>query len=287
MDRLSHQKLPAPVPCVIGVEPTSDLFGAPFLLMTRLPGEIVPQNPNYNLAGWVAEMPVEKRAAVWENGVRALAGLQRIDWRDGFEFMARGTEPGIEGYLTWTEEWMRWAVAGRDYAIGEAAIDYLKRAMPKDAPINVLWGDGQPSNVLFDTKTGEVTGLLDWELALLGPSEIDLAWWLMFDELLSTRFHVKRLEGLPGAERLTAVYEEAAGRRVAHMDYYGVLVRLHMAIVMIRAVDRQVAQGRFKSQNDAWSHNAFTLGIAERIGLPPVVISSDYADFNNMLMNKQ
>src|SRR3546814_1621197 len=90
---------------------------------------------------------------------------------------------------------------------------------------------------------GTVAALIDWELAALGPPEIDLAWWLYFDELFSITFGVKRLEGLPDRAETIAIYEKAAGRPVRDMDYYDILTGLRMGIVAIRQADRQIAIG--------------------------------------------
>src|SRR3546814_11782936 len=66
-------------------------------------------------------------------------------------------------------------------------LDYILQNKPAQAPVNVLWGDATPSNVMFDDE-GKVKALIDWELATLGPAELDLAWWLYFDDLFSRRF---------------------------------------------------------------------------------------------------
>src|SRR3546814_11593360 len=90
---------------------------------------------------------------------------------------------------------------------------------------------------------GTVAALIDWELAALGPPEIDLAWWLYFDELFSITFGVKRLEGLPDRAETIAIYEKAAGRPVRDMDYYDILPGLRLGIVAIRQTDRPIAIG--------------------------------------------
>lgn len=277
--------LAAPAPAVIGVEEDPSLLGAPFLVMGRLPGQIVPQNPNYNTTGWLFDLPPERRGKVWENGIRALASVHRIDANEDFAFMSRGKARGLGGYVEWISDWLTWAVAGRDYPIGRAAIDYLAQQRPANAPTQVVWGDSIPANMLFGDD-GSVTGLIDWELAALGPGEIDLAWWMMFDDLFSINSNVPRLEGLPDRERMIAVYEQAAGRRVSEMAYYEILVRLRMAIITMRAVDRKVAQGRYKADNDAWSHNPFTMELAQRLGLPAITPGPDFYEFAAMSLAK-
>src|SRR3546814_15776660 len=96
---------------------------------------------------------------------------------------------------------------------GEAALDYILQNKPAQAPVNVLWGDATPSNVMFDDE-GKVKAVIDWELATLGPAELDLAWWLYFDDLFSSRFGVQRLEGLPTRETSLALCDRSEARRV-------------------------------------------------------------------------
>src|SRR3546814_20575191 len=86
-----------------------------------------------------------------------------------------------------------------------SALVYCLDNRPSEACVSVLWGDPTPSNTMF-RPDGTVAALIDWELAALGPPEIDLAWWLYFDELFSITFGVKRLEGLPDRKstRLTS-----------------------------------------------------------------------------------
>src|SRR3546814_17109789 len=94
----------------------------------------------------------------------------------------------------------------------DAALDYILQNKPAQAPVNVLWGDATPSNVMFDDE-GKVKALIDWELATLGPAELDLAWWLYFDDLFSRRFGLQRLKGLPTREESIAIWEAAVGRK--------------------------------------------------------------------------
>src|SRR3546814_15961891 len=82
--------------------------------------------------------------------------------------------------------------------ITDAALAYVLDNRPSEAGVSVLWGDPTPSNTMF-RPDGTVAALIDWELAALGPPEIDLAWWLYFDELFIITFGVKRLEEIVSA----------------------------------------------------------------------------------------
>jgi aminoglycoside phosphotransferase (APT) family kinase protein len=265
------------VPPLVGIELDHAALGSPFLVMERLPGRIVPQNPNYNVTGWLAALPLAQRAQVWRNGIAAIAQVNRTDPGAGFGFLdnpARGAR-GLPQYLHWLDEWLRWALAGRRHPVAEAAMAYLHEKQPADAPIEVLWGDAIPANQLFDDG-GNVVGVIDWEFAALGPGEIDLAWWLYFDELFSAGFQVKRLEGLPDRAEMIATYERAAGRAVRDLGYYELLVGLRMVIISMRSVDRIAAFGKIPADNDAWLNNPSSRWVAAQIGLPAVTIGPDF-----------
>jgi aminoglycoside phosphotransferase (APT) family kinase protein len=142
----------------------------------------------------------------------------------------------------------------------------------------VLWGDPTPSNVMFNAD-GSVAALIDWELAALGPPELDLAWWLYFDDLFSRRFGVTRLPGLPTRDESVAIYEEAAGRKVQHLEYYDIVAALRMALVAVGAFNRQVGIGNITADNKSLNANLMTLYLAERLGLDLPELGPDFVSF--------
>lgn len=173
-----------PVPPWIGMHLDPDILGLPFLVMGKVEGECAKQKPNYNVEGWLVEMTPAQRRQSFTNAINAFASLATIDWRDGFEFLAQPENgpPGLDQYVGALEAWHKAAGRGRAMPIVDAAMAYVRANMPNDAGVNVLWGDPTPSNVMFSAD-GQVNALIDWELAALGPAELDLAWWLYFDDL--------------------------------------------------------------------------------------------------------
>ncbi|MDB6061256.1 MAG: phosphotransferase [Verrucomicrobiaceae bacterium] len=273
------------VPEFIGMESGSELLGAPFLVMVRIDGEIAKQNPNYNLEGWLVDFTPEQRLQTWTNAIEAFASVHTLDWQDGFTFLnnpARG-EPGLDQYLNWLEEWYRWAAQGREQPIADAALDYVLRNRPKKAVTNVLWGDPHSSNVMFK-KDGSIAALIDWELAALGPGEIDLAWWLYFDELFSTQFRIPRLPGLPDRKTSIAIYEKAVGRPVEDMEYYDMIAGLRMSIIALRSVDRQIGLGKIKPTNKSVIHNFQTQHLARLLGMEVPELGPDFYEFMSFVI---
>ncbi|MEY4161030.1 MAG: hypothetical protein RLZZ136_1651 [Pseudomonadota bacterium] len=284
MAALDRLKL-APVPDWIGMELDPSVLGNPFLVMGRVEGQSVTQNPNYNSLGWVADMAPSQRGETWKNAIEAFALLSKIDWQaDGFAFLARAEwgKPGLDQYLGHIEAWYRGCRKDRVMPYVDAAIAFIRNHEPAETAVNVLWGDSTPSNVMFHPD-GKVTGLIDWELAALGPAELDLAWWLYFDDLFSRRFGVARLEGLPSRDQTIAIWEAAAGRKAQHLDYYDVVVALRMALVAVGAFDRQVGVGNIPPENKSLNANFMTLYLAERLGMELPELGPDfYAFMQNM-----
>src|SRR5690606_10387038 len=114
-----------PVPNLIAIEYDSDILGSPFLVMDAVSGRVVEQVPNYNLEGWVADLPPQERKKLWFSAIKAIANLHRVNWKDGFEFLddpARGA-PGLDQYLDWVKEWYLWARADRPQPVADIALD--------------------------------------------------------------------------------------------------------------------------------------------------------------------
>lgn len=262
-----HPHIPAPR--TLGVEPDPARIGSPFLVMEAVDGRVVDQVPNYHVEGWVSELPVAQRREVWLRAISTLAQLHRVDWKDGFEFLddrQRGN-PGLDQFLAWTRDWYRWAQAGRQLDVADAALDWLQHNKPVRTDVSVLWGDPTPANMMFGADLS-VTAIIDFEMAGLGPGEADLAWWLEAEENFSTLSGISKLEGLPLRDEIIAHYERERGRPVANLDYYVMLAWFRMNIVCIRFSDRLVSDGRMPSDTDVLTHNPATMLMARRLGLP-------------------
>ena len=277
-----------PVPAWVGIETDPALLGAPFLVMGRVDGEAATQRPNYNLQGWLAEATPQHRGRCFAAAIAEIAKVHAIDWRDGFQFLDRPDRgrPGLDQYLGYLVDWHRAAGKGRAMPIADAALAHILAHRPDDTPgesaddanVCVLWGDPTPSNTMWRLD-GSVAALIDWELAALGPPELDMAWWLYFDDLFSRRFGVTRLPGLPTRDETIALYEAASGRTLRHMDYYDIVVALRMALVAAGAFDRQVSIGNIAADNASLNANLMTTYLAERLGLEVPELGDDFRAF--------
>jgi aminoglycoside phosphotransferase (APT) family kinase protein len=277
-----------PVPECIGYELDESIIGAPFLVMSRVYGEVVKQFPNYNEAGCLHDYSPAKRYDIWKNIIENLAALHQLDWQKGFTFLnnpARGAA-GLDQYLNWFYDWYQWTARGRRQPIADMAMDYLLAHRPDSASVSVLWGDPHQSNFMFDANDGSVSAILDWELTALGPGEIDLAYWLYFDEHWCQIFKAKRLDGLPTRDEVIAIYEQAAGRKVSDMKFYDVLASLRMVNIIRRTIDRLIGSGVLKADSQAGVENFWTQHLARVLGVDEPELHPDFLDYLALMEGK-
>ncbi len=81
---------------------------------------------------------------------------------------------------------------------------------------------------------GSVASVLDWEMATIGPAEMDLAWYLALDDL-TTRFVKRTVPGFLARADFIGRYEAALGRTVVDLEWHEIF-----ALVRSTAInDRQ------------------------------------------------
>lgn len=222
------------VPVIAFVEPTGDVIGQPFFLMERLEGRVPSDFPLFHAEGWVAELAEAQRTQLWWNAISEMSRLHRIGAAN-FAFIGDATqEPGSRFYLrNFIGLWFDWAAQGQSFPAIVEALAYLRENIPQVETTGLVWNDARMGNTLFADDLG-VTALLDFEVASLGPPEIDLAWWLYCEDLFSVQFGIQRLGGIPSAEDAIAGFEALYGRAMPEFDYYLALAALKHAVLSIR-----------------------------------------------------
>ena len=268
---------PVPVPPLLFHETDASVLGRPFYVMGHVDGRVPQTTPSYHATGFMAEeLDGAARAELWFNGLRALAQLHRLDCRCGFAFLGRPRRGarGLDQYLEWVRDWYHWMRESQSYPIVERALGYLFANRPEHAPDCVLWGDARIGNVIFD-GANKVAALLDWEMAALGPAEVDFAWWLVMDELLSEGLELPRLAGLPDRGESIEFYERARGRPVEHLEYYEILASLRFALVLVRAAVRYRSVGLVEADTTFASSSPPMRLLARQLGMDVPELSPD------------
>ena len=233
------------VPNIDFAESDPAVLGAPFFLMDRIDGRVPPDFPSYHAQGWLADLPTAERTRLWWNGIGEMARLHRIDWHD-FAFLADGTAtpPDAVFYLDrFVGKWFDWARDGRSFPVIAEALAYLRAHAPAASQSGLVWNDARLGNTMYAPDGVEVASLFDFEVATLGPPEVDLAHWVYLDEVFSENFGVPRIDGLPRGREAVAGFERIYGRAMPQFSYYMAVAALKILILSVRQYgnDKQTA----------------------------------------------
>lgn len=112
----------------------------------------------------------------------------------------------------------------------------LVTAAPEQRELTLVHGDFHLRNVITSRRTGEVVGVLDWELSTLGDPLADmgslLAYWPQpGEEDIAGDFVAATLDGFPDRAELAQVYLEETGRDPASLQYWHALGLWKVAII--------------------------------------------------------
>jgi aminoglycoside phosphotransferase (APT) family kinase protein len=219
LDALAPEEVP--VPSVIALEDDARWLGAPFLVMSHEPGRAGAEVPAFD--PWLVDATVEEQRRLHESFVTVLASIHRVDWRSaGLDRVLRSSEGSMAGEIAWWTGYIEWAADGEPTAALAGAIAWCASTAPEtsdpEAAASLCWGDARIGNVLFGDDR-RITAVLDWELATIGPAEMDLAWYLALDDL-TTYFTKRSVAGFLDRSGLIAAYEHALGRAVNDLAWH-------------------------------------------------------------------
>ena len=175
------------------------------------------------------------RAGLANGLVDGAALLGRVDWRSA-GLADFGRPEGFHDRQV--ERWLRFweGAGGRDGIEGMAtATAWLRAHRPIDFVPGIMHGDYQFANVMFrHGAPGALAALVDWEMGTIGDPKLDLAWalrdWPAAGPPTSAGYI--SLVGMPERDTLLARYAEVSGRQVDDFDYYLVLARWKLGVVL-------------------------------------------------------
>jgi len=219
-----------PVAQPVRYEPDEGYLGAPFVSMPFVDGPI----PQPFTAGdpWLADLADDgARRAVWHSFLHALGGIHQVD-ADGL-----GLRAGLTGELEWWERYLGWATDGSPPGALAEALAWCRSHRPTgdEPPASLLWGDVRLGNVVFDPDHLEPRAILDWDMASVGPAEMDLAWFLALEQV-PVDLTGKRVPGFGDRAEAIAFTEHLLGRELQDLEWHEVF-----ALVRASAVSTRIA----------------------------------------------
>jgi aminoglycoside phosphotransferase (APT) family kinase protein len=235
-----------PVPEIWLTESDRDVLGAPFFMMRRVHGRIPGDVPCWHQRGWTTELEPGDRTRLHDAALTELVRLHGVDaTADDFAFLeTEGTGTALQRYVGHLATWAEWCqpVIRYDAETIDEALAFVSSETPTDDRRGIMWGDARVGNMIFGADLAPVA-LLDWEGATFGPPELDVAWWVMFDEFLCETQGLTRLAGIPGRRGTFERYEQLAGAPLRDVVYYEVLAGLQLALINSRLADLLISNG--------------------------------------------
>ncbi len=241
-----------PHPRAIAACDDPSLVGACFYLMAHVDGwscmNLSGAPGGSPPSGWPAPFDTDltARQGLAYELVDAIAKLGQVDWR------ARGLEGFGKPEGFHERQVDRWqahlkAFTFRDIPGLDAAAEWLRGSRPRSYKPGIIHGDYQFANVMFHHGApARMAAIVDWEMATIGDPLLDLAWVIMSwpdpDEDRTGSGYVD-YTGMPTRAELLERYARVSGLPVDEMDYYVILARYKMAIVLEGGYARYVQGG--------------------------------------------
>jgi aminoglycoside phosphotransferase (APT) family kinase protein len=254
--RIVGETTDVPVPAVRWIETTGDVLGTPFFLMDRIDGLVPRDVLPYNFGdNWLFDASPEEQRRLQDSTVKVVADLHSIpDAASTFAFLDPH-QPGdtaLARNLARTRAWYEFAVRdiGRS-PIAERSLAWLEANLPDTAEAVLCWGDARIGNVLY--RDFEPVGVLDWEMAAIGPRQLDLSWMVFAHQVFESITGMLEMPGMPHLlreEDVVATYEELTGVEVGDLDWYHVYNAVQWCIVFMRTGARQIHFGEIERPDD-------------------------------------
>lgn len=217
-----------PVPEAVWIDADASHFPQPAAIMRVVEGVTKPSNAGIKVSGLGTWLGPDLRAKLRDQFMDYLIKLHAWDWRaaslPGFDIPDADPKQAARWcYNYWHELWR--IDEGQNRPIFSLAEQWLADNMPDTSDLVMIHGDYRTGNYLFDEDSGQITAILDWELARIGDFHEDLGWVLM--QVFGTRDPdgTFRASDLFEREEFITEYERRSGRTVNReiLHYYDVM----------------------------------------------------------------
>jgi aminoglycoside phosphotransferase (APT) family kinase protein len=217
------------------------VLGRPFYVMGFVDG----WSPMGSAGHWPPpfDEDLEVRKGLAYQLVEGVALLGNFDWKaNGLEGLGRPDgfhERQVERWTAFLNRIKRRELPGFDVAAA-----WLSEHRPIDFVPGLMHGDYQFANVMFrHGSPARLAAIVDWEMGTVGDPKLDLGWVLhgwpadTNDPSVSGTGYAD-LYGMPSKQQLAEYYAEVSGRQVDDLDYYLILAKWKLAVVLEQGYQR-------------------------------------------------
>ncbi len=181
-----------PTPNLVAAEPGGQACGVPALLMTSLPGRVglTPQNPIH----WFQQIA---------SPLVRMHSLPAPDFHWHYYPYVSPLDAVQPAWSNSSNLWLR-------------AIEIARQPWPSFTPV-FIHRDYHPVNILFDR--GQLSGIVDWPNASLGPADFDIAW---------CRYNLSSMFGVAAADTFLKACCEFAGNVFTYNPFWDILAAIEV-----------------------------------------------------------
>jgi aminoglycoside phosphotransferase (APT) family kinase protein len=238
-----------PVPLVHWLETDANAIGAPFFVMERIDGIVPPDVMPYTFGdNWFFDASLEQQEFLEHRAIEVLAALHELtpEGPAGFLVPPGDERSALRRHVSDQRDYYEWVAAdGTRSPLIELGFDWLEENWPVHEGDPVFsWGDARIGNMMFEDFSP--VAVLDWEMASVGPREIDLGWMIYIHRFFQDLVEDLGMPGLPHVLRRTAVadyYEQLTGYPPRDLGFFTLYAALRHGIVMFRIARRQATFG--------------------------------------------
>jgi aminoglycoside phosphotransferase (APT) family kinase protein len=175
--------------------------------------------------------------------VEGIALLGNFDWKtNGLKDLGRPDGFHERQVARWTSFLER--IKGRELPGFDVAARWLRDHRPIDFIPGLMHGDYQFANVMFrHGAPARLAAIIDWEMGTVGDPKLDLGWVLQGwpkdtdDPSLSGAGYAD-LYAMPSKDQLVEHYATISGRQVDDLDYYLILAKWKLGVVLEQGYQR-------------------------------------------------
>lgn len=217
-----------PVPVAFAYCADESVNGAPFYIMSYVPGSVLATRDD------ALDYPESQRRPVAEDLINVLARLHRVD-PDAVDLTTFGRKEGyIERQLRrWQTQWEK--SKETELPVLDEVHDRLARAIPPQRWTGIVHGDYRIGNMIVGPDA-RLRAVLDWELATLGDTMADIGWlvssWIEPGEPTTGPITLaSSAPGFPTRAELAEWYARDTGRDLSDLPYYIAFARWRGACI--------------------------------------------------------
>ena len=260
--RLVGELTDVPVPKVRWIDTTGEVLGSPFFLMDHVSGIVPPDVMPYTFgSNWFADAAPETSAPCRTRPSRCWPSYTRFPTRTRPSDSSPRRCRTVRHRCTASSTGSRSGTSSRSPTSGAhrwwRGPGVARRQLPRRrrrAETVLAWGDSRIGNVLYEDF--RPVAVLDWEMATLGPRELDVAWIIFAHNVFQELAGLAGMPGLPDVMReedVRATYQKLTGVELGDLKWFYVYSAVIWCCVFMRTGARRVHFGETEKPEDVES----------------------------------